>query len=181
MIRFWSASRSEWCGQLWLGASNGLQHSKLHRDSSENIYAMVDGRKLFSIFPPEYTQRLKPDFGRRIEPLSVEVSMLSSISPSNLKMHPHHLSTDSISAQGKTLKASGVHKPCNSTLDFSKMACIHTDEVDETLQYPVPKPLQCILQPGQWLYLPAMWWHDVIALPVSSLLTEPLFDFSVTW
>ena len=49
---------SGWCGGLWLGAQR--QHSALHRDFSENVHAVIEGSKLFTLFAPNESRLLYP-------------------------------------------------------------------------------------------------------------------------
>ena len=55
---------SGWCGGLWIGA--GMQRSSLHRDFSENLHAVVEGSKTFTLFAPNETTLLFPRCAPRL-------------------------------------------------------------------------------------------------------------------
>lgn len=147
---------------LWIGGDHSI--TSYHRDHYENIYAVVCGYKTFRLLPPTDAYRLalrrfpvatfspgaaadgEGGSGRgvpqQLEPVlhqPAQQILWSSILPQPLARSSHGPET------GGAGDASG---PARAAADFLN---------DPSL----PPPLQVTVGPGEVLYLPACWWHEV--------------------
>ncbi|KAK8242043.1 cupin-like domain-containing protein [Phyllosticta capitalensis] len=129
---------------FWLG--NSYSTTALHKDNYENIYVQVLGRKHFTLMPP-------------VESACVNEQELPTAryGPKDCSSEnsPDELVPDEQLRELDIKMAEGADKvPCplwdpdvatERTSPFSHLA----------------KPLKVTLEPGDMLYLPAMWYHKV--------------------
>lgn len=125
---------------LWIGDERSV--SSMHKDHYENMYVVISGEKTFTLMPP------------------TDVAFLEE------KEYPS--AQYIVNGDGKE-DASG-HIP---RLSLSKECCpyptvswIDCDPNDPLVLQKHPRfsrahPVRCTVQPGEILYIPAMWYHRV--------------------
>jgi Cupin-like domain len=57
--------------------------------------------------------------------------------------------------------------PMSSTMNHLSFVDIENPDLIRYPEYRKAQPMECILEPGELLYLPAYWWHQVRSLDVS--------------
>ena len=118
---------------LWLG--NGATTSPLHYDEYENLLAQVRGRKELILFPPEDIERLE----YRARPKG------------RLQYEwPRTFTREPVSVEAAATR-----------VIFA--ASINLTQPDRERREALRRcsPVRCTLQPGETLYLPAFWHHEV--------------------
>ncbi|VBB75391.1 Putative phospholipase [Podospora comata] len=136
---------------LWIG--NQHSTTALHKDNYENIYVQIRGRKYFVLLPPIchpcVNERLLPSavYSRRTtspteaankeEPASSPEADGSTSSPSYLELK--------VSEQKVPFPTWDPDRPFQNETEYSCLAC----------------PVRASLNPGDMLYLPALWYHKV--------------------
>ncbi|OLN84445.1 JmjC domain-containing protein 7 [Colletotrichum chlorophyti] len=124
---------------LWIGNSRSV--TALHKDNYENIYVQVRGRKHFVLLPPiahpcVNERRLTPaTYSRRDDGLLLEL--------------------DTREGQG-----GNDEDDAEITVPFATWDPDHPDS-NATPYSRLAEPVRVTLEPGDMLYLPAMWYHKV--------------------
>ncbi|KAK3325670.1 cupin-like domain-containing protein [Apodospora peruviana] len=146
---------------LWIG--NWRSVTALHKDNYENIYVQILGQKHFVLLPP----LCHPCVNER----NLPPAHYKRTPDDNLKLeHEHGEADDDI-----PFATWDPDTPENSTTPYSKLA----------------RPVRVTLNPGDMLYLPALWYHKVSqsCLPEEGIcvavnywydmdFTGPLYPFS---
>lgn len=113
---------------LWIGNSRSV--TALHRDNYENIYAQIIGRKHFVLLPPV------------CHPCVNE----QRLAPATYARNPD--------GTGLTLEEDDGDR--REPVPFATWDP-DVPERNATLYSPLAKPMRVTLDPGDFLYLPAMW------------------------
>ncbi|KAH8681240.1 hypothetical protein BX600DRAFT_16048 [Xylariales sp. PMI_506] len=121
----------------WFGPPGTI--TPLHNDPYHNLLAQVVGRKYVRLYPPLETNRMLA----RGKEHGVEMGNTSSLDVGVLEGWDHP-------DQGRELDASEQEKIEQMRLDFKDVPFV-----------------DCILMPGDTLYIPIGWWHYVRGLSVS--------------
>lgn len=123
---------------IWLNAGRAL--GKLHFDPYENLLAMVAGVKELTLYPPHNNQRLYE--GHLVQ--------------AQLRLKP--------TLQGDVFAR-------DTLMDSTSMVMSPVDLQRPDLErYPLfadAKSVRCRIEPGDMLYMPSFWWHQVQSLPDS--------------
>ncbi|KNC81708.1 hypothetical protein SARC_05980 [Sphaeroforma arctica JP610] len=109
-----------------------LSTSSLHKDHYENLYVVIQGEKHFTLLPPT----------------DVPYLHTQEFPPA---IYSKHTDTHTWSVQPQT--------------DTDKVPWIPVDTDKPDLQkfpkFKLATPVRCTVKPGEMLYLPAMWYHQV--------------------
>lgn len=125
---------------LWIGDERSV--SSLHKDHFENMYAVVSGEKIFTLFPP------------------TDAAFLPEGEFPTLR---YYIAED----KGQTSMRLGLS---SAGCDFPTLRWIHYDPDADcshhrgnatVLSSQFAHPLRCTLSAGEVLYIPAMWYHRV--------------------
>ena len=128
---------------LWIG--NALSVSSLHRDMYENIYSVVSGRKIFYLYPPVSYHYLQFSYYHTAQFVPKRLITDPSL--------PYIELTDERYSEWCILPDINNSRIPWSDWDASKYdASIHSIHL---------KPLTVTLYPGDTLYLPSQWYHQV--------------------
>jgi jumonji domain-containing protein 7 len=125
---------------FWLGNSKSV--TALHKDPYENIYVQIQGQKHFVLLPPVEAAVVGEQWVR---------SGTYSIPP------PSPLSD---AAMDSDVHLTPIPDDPPITIPFAT----HDPDAPRTDQNPfsrLSKPLRVTLEPGDMLYLPALWYHKV--------------------
>ena len=146
---------AEWCGQMAMGLSGTSQpqYNPLYRTLTETVHALVEGSKLFTLFPPQISsdpQGLRSRYkGWNISSLLNQTDIYC--------IHHHHPSYPSaLSSQEQQIQDLNVEER------FPPFANAGNDG-GEIQPF---EPIYCVLHPGQYLYVPVCHIHLQI-IPVS--------------
>lgn len=122
---------------LWIGTSKSI--STLHHDPYENLYAVIRGRKHFTLYPPTDLYWLEQKFYKKAHYERYD-TLQSTIDQDglNLKIDDHFIIV-----------------PENHEVPWFD----HDEE--QLKQRPYLNPLKVSLEPGELLYLPSLWFHRV--------------------
>lgn len=120
---------------LWIGDDQSV--TSFHKDHYENLYGVVTGEKIFTLLPPCDSFRMY---------LNKYPSGAWKDTPHGLQAVPHV----DCEVQWSSIEdlADG-----SSSQDLQQNPLYH----DPAL----PKPMRVRLRPGELLFLPSMWWHQV--------------------
>ena len=139
---------------LWLSSAAGT-HSGLHFDLDSNLFFLARGRKHFFLYPPE-----------RLDQLGYHARADTTL---RYKWPERPLPTNAKEAMRAQF---AVDEPILNTFGSS----LDPHEPDSSSNTAIPaeltaEALHCRVEPGEILYLPALWSHDVLtpALPEPSL------------
>jgi len=125
---------------IWMG---GRTVSPLHHDPYHNILCQVHGTKYVRLYSPQYSSNLYPK---------------SSKEPA-----PHVGSTEC----AEEISRHTIDMSNNSQVDIYAMELSPEEDWDEKWPGISKVPyLECLLKPGQALYIPKGWWHYVRACSV---------------
>ena len=136
---------------VWIGM--GDTRGPVHFDENENIFAMVKGRKTWTMFhPSESKQMYESGAEFRSGHLLFEID-LSDVDISGGNTHSN------VTPEGEyfTLPVSSTDK---SYQPFSPVNVTHPDYVKHPAFREAHKVV-CELDAGDVLYLPSNWWHEV--------------------
>ena len=122
---------------LWIGTSKSI--STLHHDPYENLYAVLRGRKHFTLYPPTDLYWLNQKFYK--------------------KAHYERFNTtqSTVDQDGVNLKIDDhfIIVPDNHEVPW------FDHEQDQSSHRAYANPLKVSLEPGELLYLPSLWFHRV--------------------
>lgn len=128
---------------IWIAPQSGTQWippvSSLHKDSYENLHAVVCGRKLFTLLPPTDAAYLY------VERVPVA----------------KHVHTPSTGWSKEAVREAGTASP--TTVPWCR---VDPDSPDLDLKkdfplYNLASPVRVEVNAGETLYLPALWYHQV--------------------
>ncbi|KAK2009407.1 phospholipase A2 [Colletotrichum eremochloae] len=126
---------------LWIGASRSV--TALHKDNYENIYVQVRGRKHFALLPP----CCHPCVNER------------ALTPATYVRRDDRLEL----GLDRTEDRAGSEKRNDEAPDAVPFATWDPDlpDINATPYSHLAKAVRVTLEPGDMLYLPAMWYHKV--------------------
>lgn len=129
---------------IWIGDERST--SSLHKDHFENLYAVVFGEKIFTLYPPTDIQF----FGETIFPTKrYQYQGRDEIpNPFNIRMKKSDLTSTSSGCPSATLPWIGID-PLSSTA------------LEELPSLRYATPIHVRVRAGEILYIPAMWYHRV--------------------
>ncbi|KAF9999787.1 hypothetical protein BGZ65_004917 [Modicella reniformis] len=137
---------------FWYGDERST--TSLHKDHYENIYAVITGRKIFTLIPP--TEQYCLHESQYIAATYVDTQ------------DPSIEATVTVTTPDPSLSSSPRYKlEPMEPLTFTKWIALNpSHEPKEELfeKYPrfrICQPFRVELNPGELLYLPAMWYHQV--------------------
>lgn len=120
---------------LWIGSDQSV--TSFHKDHYENLYAVVAGEKVFTLLPPCDSFRMH----LRQYPVASHEEESGGLQPV--------LQTDS----------SVLWSPIE---DLADKSCRHSLQKYPLYSDPeLPKPMRVTVRPGEVLFLPSLWWHQV--------------------
>ncbi|KAF9112476.1 JmjC domain-containing protein 7 [Mortierella sp. AM989] len=134
---------------FWYGDERST--TSLHKDHYENIYGVITGKKIFTLIPPTEQYCLHEK----------QYIAATYIDTQDFASHPMH-------KPSSTLHASARYKlePIKP-LTYTKWIALNPshEPKDELLEkfprFHMCQPFKVELNPGELLYLPAMWYHQV--------------------
>jgi len=134
---------------IWLGPSHTV--SPLHHDSRNNILVQVFGYKYIRLYPRAHMAFLYP--------LSTDVNGVDMSNTSRIDLDVV-LQSDEIEGTGIGLDVSVGEDP-----EDVKLARKTLDE--EFPEFGKARYVECVLGPGECLFIPQKWWHYVRSLTPS--------------
>ncbi|KAH6686681.1 phospholipase A2 [Plectosphaerella plurivora] len=123
---------------LWIGNARAV--TALHKDNYENIYVQLRGRKRFLLLPP----LCQPCVAERL----IRAATYH-------RRGPDQPTTDTSNAGLRLEPDEGADDVPFATWDPDE------PETNATPYSHLADPMEVILEPGDMLYLPAMWYHKV--------------------
>ncbi|EHA55292.1 hypothetical protein MGG_08136 [Pyricularia oryzae 70-15] len=132
---------------LWIGNSRSV--TAMHKDNYENIYVQILGRKHFVLLPPlchpcVNEQRLRPATYAR-KSCNDPDGGGGGGTETTATAGSLELQLDDSESEEVPFAIWDVDRPDEQATPYSKLAC----------------PMRVTLEPGDMLYLPAMWYHKV--------------------
>ncbi|BDA47612.1 Bifunctional peptidase and (3S)-lysyl hydroxylase JMJD7 [Coccomyxa sp. Obi] len=124
---------------LWIGTDDSV--TSFHKDHYENIYAVVKGRKVFTLLPPSDVYRLYFQ--------TCQVARYNKDAEGTLVLQPEEPHHEVPWATVDPYPSSEEEEPASRAM--------HPEYWDPQL----PPPLEVELGPGKVLYLPSLWYHHV--------------------
>jgi len=133
----------------WIG---GKTNGRLHYDRNENLMAMVKGTKTFTLYDPSQSDKLYSGVG-----ISWSGNLKYSFNEQGIGVFQRDKSLLGIitedSARINAMAPVNIKKP-----DYKKYPKLkHT------------RPLKCTIKPGEVLYNPSHWWHEVESVPENGI------------
>mmetsp|Transcript_14889 Transcript_14889/g.19737 ORF Transcript_14889/g.19737 Transcript_14889/m.19737 type:complete len:229 (+) Transcript_14889:548-1234(+) len=174
---------SGWAVDFFKKKKNERNSSGLHHDFHDNLLLLLSGRKLFRCWDPTITSIAKPTGG---QPLRIYANgrIVYKATPSVLAD-----GRDSVSAKAQTISSRLDHTDDEDELERLLDAALdtenaHRDQSFDTKSDPanfatiprahspkdsnvypdlrhLPSLASFVLKPGDALYLPCGWWHEV--------------------
>ncbi|KAI0977401.1 phospholipase A2 [Xylaria arbuscula] len=129
---------------MWIGNSRSV--TALHRDNYENIYVQIAGRKHFILLPPLFQPCVNE---QDLEP----ATYVRARGENQVKGEEDRL----LLRMDETADENGDGAPKIPFATWDPDA----PDVCATLYSHLAEPLRVTLEPGDMLYLPAMWYHKV--------------------
>ncbi|KAG0287618.1 JmjC domain-containing protein 7 [Linnemannia gamsii] len=129
---------------FWYGDERST--TSLHKDHYENMYAVITGRKIFTLIPPteQFCLHEKQYIAATyVDTTDSAASSLSAPATPRYKLEP----MDPV-VHTKWIALNPSHEP--------------EEEIFEKYpRYQMCQPFKVVVNPGEMLYLPAMWYHQV--------------------
>ena len=120
---------------LWIG--NDRSVTSFHKDHYENLYAVVAGEKVFTLLPPSDSYRMQ----------------LQKFPVATYQDTSHGL--QAVLEPDSTVLWSPIEDLTDGSAPATQQQCpLYADPE-------LPEPLRVIVRPGELLFLPSLWWHQV--------------------
>ncbi|KAG0353784.1 JmjC domain-containing protein 7 [Podila minutissima] len=132
---------------FWYGDERST--TSLHKDHYENLYSVIAGRKIFTLIPP--TEQFCLHEKQYIAATYVDTTETPSPSPSSQTETPsprYKLEPMDPLTHTKWIALNPAHEP-------------REDLYEKYPRFQWCQPFRVELNPGELLYLPAMWYHQV--------------------
>ncbi|KAF9904459.1 JmjC domain-containing protein 7 [Linnemannia zychae] len=129
---------------FWYGDERST--TSLHKDHYENMYAVITGRKIFTLIPP--TEQFCLHEKSYIAATYVDTSDATASSSSSTATPRYILEAMDPVVHTKWIALNPSHEPQEEL--FAKYP-----------RYQMCQPFKVVVNPGEMLYLPAMWYHQV--------------------
>lgn len=117
---------------IWIGSNRSI--TSWHKDHYENIYVVIRGRKIFKLFPPADVFRMQ------------------------LTKYP--VATYQFQSQCDKKEAADLVPVLHSPREETLWSSILPGNISSHM-HDAESPIIVTLEPGQILYLPSCWWHEV--------------------
>ncbi|EQC31559.1 hypothetical protein SDRG_10731 [Saprolegnia diclina VS20] len=133
---------------LWIGDERAI--STMHKDHYENMYCVVRGQKHFTLLPPSDVAFLHETEYPTTR--YVHVTKTAGIDPSALRPSSHPMWR--------------IYMPASAASDMTPWIPVDPLAIDATT-FPNAKhlrPLEVVLEKGEMLYLPSLWYHRATQL-----------------
>ncbi|KAF9969819.1 hypothetical protein BGZ73_007666 [Actinomortierella ambigua] len=156
---------------FWYGDARST--TSLHKDHYENIYAVITGKKIFTLIPPteqyclhekKYTAAIYVEN----DTLDSSSSPSSPSSSSSLKLEPldpptrtKWIELNPADYLGHHGELGPHHHSKSSTAPTQPSAADRAEFLHRFPRFKHCRPFRVVLNPGELLYLPAMWYHQV--------------------
>jgi len=148
---------------MWLGPRGCV--SPLHFDPLDNCFMQHKGRKRVLLFEPTATATTttttSSSSSLKLWHYAGHEGQQSNTSPINPEV------LDYWTATTKTTKASSNENNTAAAAASNNMAEEHLQKYPLFFQE-APERLECVLEPGDLLYIPAKWWHHVRSIDASA-------------
>ncbi|KAF9924797.1 JmjC domain-containing protein 7 [Linnemannia zychae] len=128
---------------FWYGDERST--TSLHKDHYENMYAVITGRKIFTLIPPteQFCLHEKSYIAATYVDTADSTGSSSSSTTPRYKLEPLNPEVHT-----KWIALNPSHEP--------------KEEIFEKYpRYQMCQPFKVVVNPGEMLYLPAMWYHQV--------------------
>ncbi|XP_068677470.1 bifunctional peptidase and (3S)-lysyl hydroxylase Jmjd7-like [Montipora foliosa] len=121
---------------FWMGDERAI--TSMHKDHYENLYCVIKGKKIFTLLPPSDLPLIPY---RLYDPARYKVT------------------------DGGNFEIIEERESPKESLTSNKVPWIAIDPLNPDLktypQYAKAKPVTCIVNAGEMLYLPSLWFHHV--------------------
>ncbi|KAG0368905.1 cupin-like domain-containing protein [Gamsiella multidivaricata] len=131
---------------FWYGDERST--TSLHKDHYENIYGVITGRKIFTLIPPTEQYCLHENHYIAATYVDTQDSSSSPSQPSSPSSPRYKLEPMEPLTYTKWIGLNPSHEPKEEL--YEKFPRFH-----------MCQPFRVELNPGELLYLPAMWYHQV--------------------
>ncbi|KAI0201247.1 phospholipase A2 [Astrocystis sublimbata] len=128
---------------MWIGNSRSV--TALHRDNYENIYVQIAGRKHFVLLPPMFQPCVNEQV---LEPATYVRSQSGGSQGERDEL---------VLRMDEAADGNGEQSPKIPFATWDPEA----PELNATSYSHLAEPMRVTLEPGDMLYLPAMWYHKV--------------------
>lgn len=136
---------------LWIGDSRAM--SSCHKDHYENLYVVVRGCKIFTLLPPATVPFL---YERRCTSAQY-VRSKSTDGRSVLKAVPDDKIAEEGAAKRVASRAADTPVPSVPWVPVD----VSTPDLESFPDFALAAKVEVRVGPGEMLYLPAMWYHQV--------------------
>ena len=158
---------------IWFG---GRTVSPLHHDPYHNIFCQVHGVKYIRLYGPDHTTRLYPRSKNEPAPhqsnytFDVYSVIESSSKGKDGATTPPAEAQPTSEEEPSGKEPSTIDMSNNSGVDVYAMELSPHEDWDEKWPGISQVPyVECILHPGDQLYIPKGWWHYVRALSATGI------------